>query len=402
MVPKAPLVVASLAFLLYYAGYYTSKHKIEPFMYDYYLFSWWSYILFLDVVIFIRRKKFLVLNQGLPYLIVISCAFWCLFELINVRLENWFYVNIPIPIWIRYPGYLFAYATVIPGVYLTKEVLSEIIKKVRAQPLPAPRLYPPLAIYTGFALLALILLLPLYLFAFTWAFLALIMDGWNYAKGHPSFMGDFEKGEAAPFLTTLLAGVICGFLWEFWNWSAVSRWVYSVPYFERMKVFEMPLLGYLGFAVFALETISFVTFIKAAGMLDRLRIPACIVALAFSILSFSLIDRYTVFSSLTPIEEISFIAPGTRARLQQRGVETIYGIRDVTVLDEKEQALVMLMEVKGLGYQNVLKLKEAGITDVKSLARLTPEQLSGIIGEKNLRRANVYVRAARRLAKDVS
>jgi hypothetical protein len=396
------IAVLFVALLLRCIAYYTLKHRIEPFMYEYYLFSWWSYILFLEAVLSFRSRRFLVLTAKLPYWIVMSCAFWCLFELINLRLANWFYINMPIPVWIRYPGYLLAYGTVIPGIYLTKELLSEAIKRLPVKPITVPRSYPALAISSGFVLLALALAFPVYCFALAWAFLALIMDGWNYAKGHRSFMGEVEKGRAGGLVTTLLAGLICGFLWEFWNWNAISKWVYTVPYFDKTKLFEMPLMGYLGFAVFALATVAFVTFMKEGGLLDRYRIPALIIALAVSAASFLAIDRQTIFSYVTPIEEMSVIEPETRSALQSEGIRTIYGIKDLTVFEKNERDLVMLMELKGLGYENTLKLSRAGIHDMAGLAALTPQELAAILAEKNLRRTGVYIRAAHGTMQDLS
>jgi hypothetical protein len=54
-------------------------------------------------------------------------------------------------------------------------------------------------------------------------------------------------------LALLAAGAVCGVLWEFWNYWAATRWTYTVPYLGDVKVFEMPVLGYLGFPPFALE-----------------------------------------------------------------------------------------------------------------------------------------------------
>ncbi len=42
-------------------------------------------------------------------------------------------------------------------------------------------------------------------------------------------------------------------LWEFWNYWAATKWTYTVPYLGDVKIFEMPILGYLGFPPFALE-----------------------------------------------------------------------------------------------------------------------------------------------------
>ena len=51
----------------------------------------------------------------------------------------------------------------------------------------------------------------------------------------------------------LASGLLCGFLWEFWNYWALSKWTYTVPYFGNIKIFEMPVLGFLGFPPFAVE-----------------------------------------------------------------------------------------------------------------------------------------------------
>jgi hypothetical protein len=42
-------------------------------------------------------------------------------------------------------------------------------------------------------------------------------------------------------------------LWEFWNYWAHTKWVYTVPILPQIKIFEMPFLGFFGFGPFALE-----------------------------------------------------------------------------------------------------------------------------------------------------
>jgi hypothetical protein len=55
----------------------------------------------------------------------------------------------------------------------------------------------------------------------------------------------------------LLAGLVCGLLWEFWNFWAVGRWQYvGVPVLPSLRLFEMPLAGYLGFPPIALEAFA--------------------------------------------------------------------------------------------------------------------------------------------------
>jgi hypothetical protein len=47
--------------------------------------------------------------------------------------------------------------------------------------------------------------------------------------------------------------LICGGLWEFWNFWASAKWIYTVPWVGEVKLFEMPVLGFFGFPPFAEE-----------------------------------------------------------------------------------------------------------------------------------------------------
>src|SRR5439155_1050642 len=69
--------------------------------------------------------------------------------------------------------------------------------------------------------------------------------------------------EPNPFLRRVVYGV----LWELWNYWAGTRWSYSVPYLGGVKIFEMPVLGYLGFLPFALEAYAMYHWLR--GLLDR-------------------------------------------------------------------------------------------------------------------------------------
>jgi hypothetical protein len=86
-----------------------------------------------------------------------------------------------------------------------------------------------------------------------WVGWALLLEPLNYRRGRPSWLADLALGDASRLLALLAAGAICGVLWEFWNYWAATRWTYSVPYLGSVKIFEMPVLGYLGFPPFTLE-----------------------------------------------------------------------------------------------------------------------------------------------------
>ncbi len=390
------LTLSSLVFavLLQLFAYYTLLQRTEPFMYHFYIMAWWSYIIFLDGMLSLRSGRRFVLNRRLFSLVTISVAFWCMFELFNLRLQNWFYINIASsPPAFRFIGYFLAYGTVIPGILLTKELLLRLLPEMscRQASKGAYRVY---AIPLGLSCLVLSLALPRYCFGLSWVFLIFIIDGYNYRKGYRSFMRELEQGALRQMLAAVLAGLICGFLWEFWNYWSITKWVYSVPFFEEGKVFEMPAAGYIGFALFGLETIAFVNLLEGSRFLEKPRWGATFLAILFALVSFSLIERYTVFSHIAPIARLSFLTGETRTLLDRKGVKTSYAI-DPGMLNRRERESLSLMQLRGLGVEHLERLQEHGVATIGDMAKLDERQLSAIIGEKNMRRLRVYLRAAR-------
>ena len=63
-------------------------------------------------------------------------------------------------------------------------------------------------------------------------------------------------------INLLLSGLLCGVLWEFWNYWARAKWIYTVPIMQGLKVFEMPLPGYFGFPPFAIECFTMYVFVR--------------------------------------------------------------------------------------------------------------------------------------------
>ena len=87
----------------------------------------------------------------------------------------------------------------------------------------------------------------------TWA----LLDPINLACGRPSILRDWAEGRWGRTLALGGGGLFCGFLWEFWNYWAYTKWVYHLPFLgsaERYKYFEMPLPGLMGFIAFGIET----------------------------------------------------------------------------------------------------------------------------------------------------
>jgi hypothetical protein len=231
--------------------------KMEPAVSWFYSLAWWSYILIVDSLVYRINKNSLILSRPRQFLQLLpwSVTLWLIFEQFNFALQNWRYVDLPHEIWLRWAGYIIAYSTVLPGLFETSELLEALglFKHSPVKPLrKARRLYIPFVI-SGGAMLAFSMLLPRYCFPLVWLGFIFLLEPANHKLEGKSLLADWESGTLRTLYLLLLSGLICGLLWEFWNFWARSKWLYSIPFFDRWRLFEMPLLGYLGFPPFALE-----------------------------------------------------------------------------------------------------------------------------------------------------
>src|SRR3989344_5544718 len=80
-----------------------------------------------------------------------------------------------------------------------------------------------------------------------WRAFFFIRDPINYLHKQPSIIGHLKDRNLEVPFSLLLAGIIMGFFWEFWNYWAVTKWYYNIPFLGFFKIFEMPILGYLGY-----------------------------------------------------------------------------------------------------------------------------------------------------------
>lgn len=232
--------------------------KLEPFASWYYLFAWWPYILAAEAALLLRGGYSTLFEAPRRFLVLLplSVTVWLLFELYNFRLGNWLYLNLPAATGLRWAGYALSFATVLPGLSVTQRLLEfwGVFDRAACRPWPRVRRLYPWCTHLGLACLVLPVLFPLYCFPLVWAGPVLLLEPVLHARGGRSLLGGLALGRPRLLWQTLLAGGICGLLWECWNFWARARWVYTVPWVgDFLKVFEMPALGFLGFPVFALS-----------------------------------------------------------------------------------------------------------------------------------------------------
>ncbi|MFC1554999.1 hypothetical protein ACFL7D_10210 [candidate division KSB1 bacterium] len=228
---------------------------------------WTGYILFLDSIVLKRTgTSFLKRTSSfLPLILILSIGTWLIFEGYNLLIKNWYYVNLPENIPVRYFGYAWAFATIFPGIFITYDFLYSFkwFKKFKIKPLIlTQRTYHFIIIISTICSIYPLILPNEYLFPLIWISFIFLLDAVNYLLEGDSLFRDLEEGKPGRIYALFSAGLICGLLWEFWNYWAYSKWIYTVPYLPDLKIFEMPVLGYLGFPPFAVECFVFYQFYK--------------------------------------------------------------------------------------------------------------------------------------------
>lgn len=269
-----------------------------------FFFAWYPLILFLDGLLYRLRGDSWLLSRprDLARMAFWSVSIWLVFEAFNLILKNWGYVGVIANPWLRWPGYGLAFATVLPGVLLGAEAFSALgaWRGRRGRPVKLPFAWEPPALLLGTACLVLPLVWPNYFFPLVWGAGFFLLDPFVHLLGGRSLIQAWLLGERREHLCLLAAGLCCGLWWEAWNYPATAKWVYTLPVLNFAKLFEMPLLGYLGFLPFALECAVMYNFMMVLD--ERVLVTArrcryaVVVQVVFWMIMFAAMDNWTVLS----------------------------------------------------------------------------------------------------------
>ena len=220
--------------------------------------QWLGFCLLIDGLTYARKGNSLLSRSKKAYigLFLLSAPSWWLFELIDLRADYWIYQGSDHFTDLEF--FLLAtlsFSTVIPAMFGTTEFLLSFKWPHKVK---GPIIKPNKKTYTrfyvvGFTLLIAFLIWPEYLPAFVWMFLYFIIEPFNAAKAKPNFLIYTSYGNWMPVLVLWIASLICGFFWEMWNFYSYPRWIYDIGIFNFGYIFEMPVLGYLGYLPFSLE-----------------------------------------------------------------------------------------------------------------------------------------------------
>jgi hypothetical protein len=260
--PDRRLVALQLAggLVLCGLGWGSSLAGIDPIRSYWYDLVWSGYILAADAVVWARAGRSLLHGGGwrMAGLFALSAPFWWAFEIANWRLENWKYVGTSI-----YGGQAhvllktLSFVFVLPVLASSRDLLRSFVRFPHPPAVPLPSWTAPALVAFGLLCVPLLYVFPNQAFPLVWVAPVFVLDGIADLRGKTSVLGLVRAGRAGPVLLLAAAGLGTGILWELWNWGAVPHWDYRIPYLSFLPVFEMPVVGYLGYPPFALAADAF-------------------------------------------------------------------------------------------------------------------------------------------------
>jgi hypothetical protein len=432
----AAAVVAGLA--LVGGGTAAALEGLEPFATWYYVFAWYGTLLVLAGWLWLRGedRPWLRVPSAALALLGWSVVFWLFFELLNLRLQNWYYVFVPEGRAARWAGITISFATVLPAVLLAEAVLAShrLAAAARWRPLPITSERLQAIRVAGALMLLLPLVWPRVFYPLVWGAVTLLVEPDTFRRApRRSLLGDLARGEPGRILRLLVAGAVVGLLWELYNAVSRSGWIYTVPGFEELKLFEMPVAGFLGFPVFALACHAFWQAVRTGAALvdpsvpgepavpgrpaagagaaagparDARRIGLVLAGVLFTALMLVALERWTIDSYTPrlaglPAERLRAAGydPFKLAAADPEEVRRALGPRATEEAAGAWIESARLATLRGIGSDRALLLARAGIGSVAELAAAEPgplrERLAALGHEVPAARVRVWIRGAR-------
>jgi hypothetical protein len=223
---------------------------------------WVGYILLANALCVKRSGRSLLTDAPARFAVLwpISAIFWWFFEYLNRYVQNWYYVGVEDFTPVQYVFHAsLAFATVLPAVLSTQRFLLtfgvidpglESLMPLRF--LEDKRTAGAILVVTA-ASLVLIGRYPDFLYSLVWIAPLLVVTCLQIFSSQPNIFKGLHRGDWRAIVASAMAALICGFIWELWNFHSLAHWVYAIPYVDRFHIFEMPLLGYGGYLPFGLE-----------------------------------------------------------------------------------------------------------------------------------------------------
>jgi hypothetical protein len=203
----------------------------------------------------------------------------------------------------------------------------------------------------------------------------------------------------------MTAGLVAGALWEAFNAMARGRWIYTVPFLEHSKIFEMPPAGFIGFPFFALEVWS-LYYLLAPRTTRRVLLGTAV----FALLVLVGIDRWTVSSTAPRLADLPGVTNSVLERLASAGWDDVFRVARTPAAELAYRAKLSpgdaraareaarLVTLRGIGSAHAAALIGSGIGSVEALAAADPDTVWRLVRGDGPRptpaEVRVWVRAA--------
>ncbi len=376
---------------------------LDPWHILWYLLAWAGYFAMLHAVAgWSGHPPLLEARKHLP-MFLWSIPFWFFFELYNVRLQNWYYVYAFHHVAASFLFSCIAFSTVMPACLLHARIVetSNWFANVRWKRVRVEGLRQGLLVL-GILCLTTPLVFPRHAYWMTWGALACLPEAMAYRLGSPSVLRDLEGGQANRLLSLIVGGTWAGLLWESMNAVARCKWIYTVPGLEEIKLFEMPLLGFLGFPALALNAYPTYGLIERAWGARSLRRlwRLCLTGLwvAIVVVGFGGMMQHSVRSRRPLLEQIAGLDPKSIESLTNAGVPTPEILhtrcrRDgagalAELIDRPVDSMTLACQHaglsihKGMGTDRANLLMSHGLVSITDLAKLrNPDLVAAVVSD---------------------
>ena len=233
---------------------------------------WLAYIVAVNALCRRRTGRSLLTHRPVFFLTLFpaSAVFWWFFEYLNRFVQNWYYAGEHFGPWEYFWYATLPFATVLPAVLSTGELIRSFawFRRAFGRVRPLTGFDHPLTAWgvlaTAAAGLAGIGVWPNVFHSLVWVAPLLIIVSLKGLRREAHPLQDLAGTDWTVPVSAALAALVCGFFWEMWNFYSLAKWKYSIPFVHRFELFEMPVLGYAGYLPFGLECAV------VAGLLENL------------------------------------------------------------------------------------------------------------------------------------
>jgi hypothetical protein len=255
---KAKLALYT-AIILGFSAFTGALTGVEPLHNQFFAMAAWACALLLDNLLYRLRgaSPLVSATREFVLLALLSVVFCSVLELLNLRLQAWYYVYAPSTLSTRWAGRFFSWAALLPALFSAAELLRVfgIFGGLKAEPLKTAPAADRYFYAAGGGMLLLALAFPRPFWPLAWAALLPLAEPPCLRLGLPSLLRDWGAGLPGRTLRLALAGLFCGLAWNFLNRASGCRWEFqpvSGPALFGVSVFLYPAYAFLAMQAYSL------------------------------------------------------------------------------------------------------------------------------------------------------